>query len=253
METKSIFITGAANGIGRAAAKRFADNGWFVGAFDIDEKNLQALQNEIGKDKLHYGILDVTDEQAAAAAMKEFAKLGGGKIDALLSNAGIIVQKPFEEGTVSSYKKQIDVNAFGMVNVIHAALPYLKKSDAGRIVITSSSSAIFGIPNFAVYSATKGFLKNLTEALSTEFKKFNIEVSSVMPLFVQTNMMKSIDKKYKAEITPDDVAKLLYYAATKGRKRHYVIGKGLKFTKFLYRILPTKTFQKFLKNYLKYK
>ncbi len=253
MERKSVFITGAANGIGKSAAKLFAKNGWFVGAYDIDENGLVNLQKEIGKENLHYGVLDVTDEANVESSLLEFSKLNSGKIDVLLSNAGIIVQEPFESSNVKAYKKLIDVNAFGMVNVIYYALPYLKASDNGKVVITSSSSALFGIPNFAVYSATKGFLRNLTEALSTEFAKYNIDVSSVMPLFVKTNMMDSIEKKYKAEITPEAVAKLLYHASTKGKKRHYLIGKGLKLMKIAYRLLPTKLFQKALKSYLKYK
>lgn len=252
MERKSVFITGGANGIGKAAAELFAANGWFVGAYDIDEQGLINLQKVLGKNNLHYGVLDVTNETAVSTAMAEFAKLNQEKIDVVLSNAGIIVQQPFESSTVKAYKKLIDVNAFGMVNVIYAALPYLKNSKHGKVVITSSSSAIFGIPNFAVYSATKGFLRNLTEALSTEFAKYNIEVSSVMPLFVQTNMMDSIEKKYKAEITPQKVAALLYHASTKGKKRHYLIGKGLTLMKVMNRLLPTKLFQKIIKSYLKY-
>jgi len=251
MDRKTVFITGAANGIGRATANKFAQRGWFIGAYDLDESGLKSLCEELGSENCIYKVMDVTSEESVDEAMTQFSEKTGGKMDVLVSNAGIIVQEPFENSSPRAYKKLIDVNAFGMVNVIFKSLPLLKKSEGARIVITSSSSAMFGIPNFAVYGATKAFLKNLTEALSTELAKYKIEVSSIMPLFVKTQMMEKIEKKYSAELSPYDVADKIFYASTEGKKRHYLIGKNLRMMRFLNRVLPTKTYQKVLKKFLK--
>lgn len=251
MEKKSVFITGAANGIGKAAAYQFIQNGWFVGLYDLDEEGLETLSNELGKENCCYKKTDITSEEDLKASVDQFLSFTNGRMDVLLANAGIIVQMPFDESTPKAYKKLIEVNSFGTVNTIMQSLTALKNTECSRIVITSSSSGMFGIPHFAVYSATKAFLKSITESLSTEFANYNIGVSSVMPLFVKTNMMNDIESKYKALLTPENIARVIYVAATKGKKRHYLVGKNLRLMDFLRRALPTKAFQKVLKIYLK--
>lgn len=172
-------------------------------------------------------------------------------MDLLVANAGIIVQMPFESSNVAAYKRLIEVNAFGTVNTVYNAIPLLKTTKGARVVITSSSSAMYGIPNFAVYSSTKGFLRNFTEATNIELEKHGIWVNDIMPLFVQTKMMDKIEDKYKAELTSEMVAAAVY-KASKGKKIHYTVGKGLGLMKFMYRVLPTKWFKAILKMYLKY-
>lgn len=253
MDRKTIIITGAANGIGKAIAQLFAKEGWFVGAFDLDEKGLTVLKKELGAKNCFTHACDISTEESVATAVSEFAKVTDGRLDVLVANAGILFQGNFEKYTVAQYKKQIEVNAFGTVNTIYQSLDLLKKTPGSRIVITSSSSALYGIPNFAVYSSTKGFLRNLTEALSTEFAHFDIKISDVMPLFVSTSMMDGIEKKYKANHTADDVAKVVYKAGTTGRKRHYLMGGQLKILSFLGRFLPIKTVEKIIKSNLKIK
>ena len=196
MNKKTVFITGAGNGIGKAAAKLFLEKGYFVGLYDIDEEALKVLQSELG-DNACYSYCDITSEESVKNALTHFAKHTDGKLNVLCANAGIVLNDKFEAFNLNQYKKLIDVNMFGTTNTILQALPYLKQTKNSGVIITSSSSGMFGIPKFAVYSSTKAYLKSLTESLSTEFKPYLIKVSSVMPLFVQTKMMDNIQNNYK--------------------------------------------------------
>lgn len=252
MEKQTVLITGAGSGIGKALAQKYNELGWFVGLLDVNEESIAQLAKDFGKDNCFYKTCDIVNETELNAAVKEFGNITKGKLNVLAVNAGIIVQKPFEKGTQQAYKKLVEVNAFGSVNTIYSALPLLKQTPGARIVITSSSSAMFGIPDFAVYSSTKGFLRNLTEALNIEFEKFDIWVSDVMPLFVQTKMMEDIEDKYKAELSPQDVAEAIL-KATKTKKIHNLVGKGMVKTYLASKGLSTKTFKGLIKKYLGYK
>lgn len=252
MDKKCVIVTGAANGIGKAVAQQFHAMGWFVGLFDLDEQGLAALCQEIGTENCLIYKTDVTNPEQLQVAMRQFAEVTQNRLDLLVSNAGIIVQKPFEEGEIHDYQRLVEVNAFGAVNTVYAALPYLKQTPHARIVITSSSSAIYGIPDFAVYSSTKGFLRNFTEALNIELESDGIWVSDVMPLFVKTNMMNAINDKYKAKLTPQDIANAIV-KASQGKKIHYLVGEMLTLTDLMHRLLPIKWFKPVLKSYLKYK
>lgn len=250
MNKKTVVITGAANGIGKAAAKIFIENGYTAYLLDIDEENLKILTKELGEDKCFYKYCDIGDIESVKNAFAFISGHTGNKLNVLVSNAGVMLNNKFESFSAKEYKDLININSFGNTNTILQALPALKNTEESSIVILSSSSGMFGIPDFAVYSGTKAYLKSLTEALSTEFKEYKINVSSVMPLFVQTNMMEDIKNKYKAEITPYQVAREVYTAATTYKKRHYFVGKNLWAMDLIRRLLPTKAFQKFVNWYL---
>lgn len=252
MKKQSILITGASSGIGKALAIQYHNLGWFVGLLDINETALNELQTKFGAENCFVKQVDITNTKQLNDAVTEFATHTNNQLDVLAANAGIIVQKPFYNGSQKDYEKLIGVNAFGSVNTIYSALPLLKNTTGARIVITSSSSAMYGIPDFAVYSATKGFLRNLTEALNIELQKQDIWVSDVMPLFVQTNMMNDIEQKYVASLTPEKVAQAIQ-KATKNKKIHNIVGKGMRNTYLAHKFLPIKWFKAILKRYLNYK
>ncbi len=251
MDKKTIFITGAANGIGRATAEKFIKEGWYVGLFDIDETNLKKLSKELGEENCCYKKCDITNVEEMQAAVKHFTDNTKGRMDVLFANAGIIVQGKFEEGGIEAYRRLVNVNSFGVTNTVYQALPALKKTKKSQVIVTSSSSGIFGIPSFAVYSSTKAYNCSMVEALGTEFAKYNISVCSIMPLFVQTKMMDDIEDKHKAFLTPEDIAKTVFKATKKTKKVHWLVGKNLGMMGFMKRILPTRAFQKFIKAYLK--
>ncbi|SRR5665213_17259 len=188
---KSIFITGAASGMGRETAKLFHAKGWFVGAYDLNTDGLKTLEQEIGYDNCITGRLDVTSKPDFDAAVAAFGKETGGKMDMLHSNAGIGESGWFEDVPFEAAMKVVQVNFIGVIASIYAALPLLKATPNSLVFITSSSSATYGMPRIAVYSATKHGVKGLTEALSVEFSRFGVRVADVLPGLIDTAILRN--------------------------------------------------------------
>ena len=228
MSRPSVFITGAAAGIGRTAALHFARQGWFVGAYDVDEAGLSSLKAELGDGMT--GRLDVCNYDAWTHSLEAFFTAAGGRLDVLVNNAGILSSGPFENTPIARHHLMVDVNLKGMMNGCHAALPWLQKTSDSRVINLASASAIYGQPSLATYSATKFAVRGLTEALDLEWQHFGIRVMSVWPLFVQTAMVSDMDaKSIKAlgvQLTPQHVAAvILQVALYRGRpKVHWPVG-----------------------------
>src|SRR6201994_2695992 len=212
MQTKSVFIAGAAAGIGRATALTFAKNGYTVGGYDIDEVGLKSLADEI--DDLGgtaiTGHLDVTDSTEMAQRVGEFAETAGGRLDVMINNAGILLAGHFEDIDVARHLKEIDINTKGVVNGLHAALPYLRDTPNSVVVNLASASAIYGQAELANYSATKFFIRGITEALDIEWHRYGIRVIAMWPLYVQTAMTDNIKtgttESLGINLTAQDVA-----------------------------------------------
>lgn len=225
---KSIFITGAASGMGRETARLFAEKGWFVGGYDVNEAGLAALQAEIGADNCVVRRLDVTDRQDYRAALAEFAKATGGKLDLLYNNAGIGRGGPFEQQPFEDVMAVVQVNFVGVLIGIHEALPLLKATPGSLCFTTSSSSATFGMPGIAVYSATKHAVKGLTEALSVEFKAIGVRAADVLPGLIDTPILPpgAVDSAPKEgmfrAIPPVEVAKVVWEAYHSEQLHWYV-------------------------------
>jgi NAD(P)-dependent dehydrogenase (short-subunit alcohol dehydrogenase family) len=195
--TQAIFITGAASGIGRATAKVFAERGWLVGIYDVDEAGLDSLEREIGKNQCVRGKLDVTSEPSWQSAVAKFGEHTNGRMNALFNCAGILRMGHFEQVPPTEAAKEVQVNVMGVIYGIYASLPLLEKTERACIVNMSSASAIYGTPELAVYSATKFAVRALTEALDLEFRKKNIRVTDIMPSYVATPMVH--DQKHRAK------------------------------------------------------
>ncbi|PKM29873.1 MAG: short-chain dehydrogenase [Gammaproteobacteria bacterium HGW-Gammaproteobacteria-11] len=185
---QSIFITGAASGMGRETARLFQQQGWFVGAYDLNPSGLQDLQAELGADNCLIGQLDVSDKAAYEQAIEAFSTASGGRMDILFNNAGIAMRGLFDEMPFEQQMRLVQVNFIGVLNGIHCALPLLKATPNALCFTTSSSSATMGMPLIAVYSATKHAVKGLTEALSNEFRRYDIRVADVLPGLIRTGM-----------------------------------------------------------------
>jgi len=191
---RSVFITGAAAGIGRATALTFARNGYLVGGYDIDVAGLGSLATEISAlgGKSVVGHLDVTDHDEMAQRLGEFADAAGGRLNVMVNNAGILRAGRFEEIDISAQLTEIDINTKGVVNGLHAAFPYLRATPNPVVVNLASASAIYGQPELATYSATKFFVRGITEALDIEWNRYGIRVIDMWPLYVHTAMTDSI-------------------------------------------------------------
>ena len=150
--TKSIFITGAASGIGEATAKFFAKQGWFVGAFDVNVHGINVLRDALGSPPGLFQALDVTDRPSVSSTLDAFANATGGTLDLLFNNAGIDAKGDFTEMSWDQIMAVVNVNLIGGMSLIHNAFPLLKATENSLCLSTASASAIFGTANLAVYS-----------------------------------------------------------------------------------------------------
>jgi NAD(P)-dependent dehydrogenase (short-subunit alcohol dehydrogenase family) len=168
---KTVVVTGARKGIGKAVSDLFASRGSTVARLDV----------EPGESILP---CDVTDERAID---RVFAQVG--KIDVLVNNAGIAVRKPSLEITLDEWERVMKVNVSGMFLCSRAAAKSMKQTGGGSIVNLASIMGFSGglFPNPA-YQASKGAVVNLTRALALEFAEHNIRVNAVAPTFVRTDL-----------------------------------------------------------------
>ncbi|MCT7658816.1 SDR family oxidoreductase [Mycobacterium deserti] len=237
---RSVFITGAAAGIGRATALTFARNGFVVGGYDLDEVGLKSLSDEIEQigGTAHVGHLDVTDPDEMAQRLGEFVGAAGNRLDVLINNAGILRAGRFEEMELGGHFKEIDINAKGVVNGLHTAFPYLRQTPNSVAVNLASASAIYGQAELANYSATKFFVRGVTEALDLEWNRYGIRVIAMWPLYVQTAMTDSVKTgttdSLGIRLTAQDIADAILAATEPSRLRraihqvHFPVGSQAK-------------------------
>ncbi len=188
-ERKSIFITGAASGIGLATARRFAKEGWFVGLADINAAGLKAGLETIGRQNGATYLLDVRDRAAWDDALSVFTKAAGGRLDVLLNNAGVASFGYLEEQSTEEVERQLDVNIKGVINGARAALPHLKATSGSQLVNVSSCASLYGAPKLSIYAATKFAVRGLSESLDIEFSRFGVGVKCIMPWFIDTPIL----------------------------------------------------------------
>ena len=148
---KSIFITGAASGIGKATAKLFADRSWFVGLYDVNEAGLAEVEQEIGAENCVKAKLDVRSREDWKAAVDAFGQETDGRMTVLFNNAGVGRHGWFEDISGEDNDWVVDVNVKGVINGVEAALPLLKQTPGARIVNTASTAGVVGSPKLAVY------------------------------------------------------------------------------------------------------
>lgn len=168
-------VTGGASGIGVATAKVLAARGARVAVFDLPAAIGAGLP-----DGLDGVAADVTDGFGVTAAVDEVARRFGG-IDIVVNNAGIGAQGTVADGTLDEWWHVFDVNLLGIVRVSRAALPHLRRSSHAAIVNTCSGAATAGIPERALYSASKGAVLSLTLAMAADHIRDGIRVNCVTP------------------------------------------------------------------------
>ncbi|MGW7257447.1 SDR family NAD(P)-dependent oxidoreductase [Streptomyces sp. NPDC054834] len=165
-------VTGGASGIGRATAELLAERGALVAVLDLDPSS-------VDKPLLAFRA-DVTDDASVRAAVDRAAEDLGG-IDILVNNAGIGAQGTVEDNGDEEWRRVFDVNVLGMVRTTRAALPHLRRSRHAAIVNTCSIAATAGLPQRALYSATKGAVQSLTLAMAADHVREGIRVNCVNP------------------------------------------------------------------------
>ncbi len=180
---KTIIITGASVGIGKATAIEFAKEGANVCLVDIDATTLQEATNtvkELGANVSSY-VCDVSDEQRVREVVQDV--IGKyGKIDILINNAGLWrMWKPFVETISDEWKKKLNVNVLGLMYFTHEVLPNMIENSYGRIINIGSVAGVYGNANMADYSMTKGAVSAFTKALAKEVANKGITVNNVVP------------------------------------------------------------------------
>ena len=229
---KSIFITGAAGGMGSSTARLFKKNGWFVGCYDINESSLDELKSELGNEDIVYEQLDVTKKSQFEECLSNFSKNTNDTLDILFNNAGITEGGFFDEIPYENHIKIININVIGVINGIYSAASLLKNTENSLCISTSSSSGIMGMEMIATYSATKHAIKGLTESLSAEFSRFDTRVSDILPGVIDTPMISKEIRDHLPEsgmwrlISSDEIAETVW-ASYHSNDIHWYVPKEL--------------------------
>jgi NAD(P)-dependent dehydrogenase (short-subunit alcohol dehydrogenase family) len=165
-------VTGGASGIGHAVATAALDGGARVTVVDLDPSNAPTSAIACRA--------DISDDASVADAVAHAAEAMGG-IDIVINNAGIGAQGTVETNSLDEWRHVFEVNVLGMVRVMRAALPHLRRSDNAAVVNTCSIAATAGLPDRAVYSASKGAVLSLTLAMAADHLHEGIRVNCVNP------------------------------------------------------------------------
>ncbi|TDQ23766.1 SDR family oxidoreductase [Tenacibaculum caenipelagi] len=264
--SKIVFITGASSGIGKSIATYLHEKGYTVYGTSRKPDKINVPFNMVA--------LDVTNEVSIENAVAEvIAK--EGKIDVLINNAGKGITGPIEDTPTVEMRENFNTNFFGVIDVVKAVLPYMRKQQSGTIINTTSIAGYMGLPFRGIYSASKGALELVTEALSMEVKSFGVKVVNVAPGDFATNIAagryhtpvfedSAYKEKYAENLAlmndhvnsgadPILMAKAIHHIIeNKSPKVHYKVGGFMeKFSIVLKRILPDKVYEKLLMNHYK--
>lgn len=191
LPSSTVVVTGAASGIGRATARRLADEGATVIVTDVDDEAGRETTERIVDDggAASFRGLDVTDHEAFEGAL-DAVVAEHGSLDVLVNNAGV-GQPParLQETSTEERDRLLRVNVEGVWNGCHTALPHLVEQGSGAIVNVSSLAGQVGAPGLATYSLTKGAVLNFTRAVAAEVGPVGVRANAVCPGFVDTAMV----------------------------------------------------------------
>ena len=226
---KTVFITGASRGVGRAAALRFASAGYRVAAGYLHSQNeMGSLMDSFARSGVMAVAVrgDVAKEQDVREMLDRIHSTLGG-VDVLINNAGVAHAALFQETTPAQWQRLADVNLTGAYHCCRAVLPDLIQRE-GSILNVSSVWGVAGGSCEAAYSAMKAGLIGLTKALAKELGPMGVRVNCVAPGVIQTDMLGHLTQEDKLELirrtplgrlgTPEDVAEALLFLASDGAK-----------------------------------
>jgi pyridoxal 4-dehydrogenase len=181
---QTVVVTGAARGLGFAAARRLAAEGARVALFDREAEALGAAVERLDGEALSQAV-DVTDEDQVRRGVQAVIS-EAGKIDVLVNNAGIYPHFPFEELTFADWRRVLATNLDSVYLCSHAVYPGMRERGYGRIVNVSSATFFIGYPGLSAYVASKGGIIGFTRALASEAGPHGITVNAVTPGLIAT-------------------------------------------------------------------
>ena len=206
LEGKVAVITGAAGGIGRAAARLFADEGARLALVDLDETALQDTVRSIGEDRASYTVADVTQPDQTQAYVNATVNRWGG-IDVFLANAGIEgTLSPIPDYPIDIFDRVMAVNVRGVWLGIKYVVPVMRQRGGGSIVITSSTAGIGGTPAMSAYTTSKHAVIGLMRTAALEGAPLGIRVNTVNPAPIETRMMRSIEEQRVAALDDSSIS-----------------------------------------------
>ena len=220
---KTILITGATSGFGRAAVERFHGAGWRVIATGRRAERLDALADDFGRERLHVAAFDIRDEAAMRDALDALPDDFRG-IDVLVNNAGLALgTAPAQRADLAQWKQMIDTNVTALATLTHALLPTLIERK-GAILNVSSVAATYPYPGGNVYGGTKAFVSQFSLGLRSDLHGTGVRVTSIEPGMAETEFtlvrtrgdQAASDTLYKGAdpILPGDIAETLFWIAT---------------------------------------
>ncbi|WP_430416368.1 SDR family oxidoreductase [Parasphingorhabdus sp.] len=246
---KTIFITGAASGLGREVSRYFAAKGWFIGIADINDAGMAETAGMLPEGQSSTHRLDVTDRGQWKQAVADFGAVTGGMMHVLFNNAGIGEGGPIQEMTDEEIDLMIAINLTGVISGTRACFEMLKNTPDSCILYTASAAGIYGVADLSVYSATKFAVRGLAESHDLEFNKYGIKSRSLMPGFIDTNIISDVaegsnqsGKELLEEsgvlVSPVSIIGPEAWAAVHGKKVHTPVNKMAKQLAFAARWMP---------------
>ncbi|WP_271407952.1 SDR family NAD(P)-dependent oxidoreductase [Pseudomonas sp. Q1-7] len=217
LHNKNVLITGAASGIGRAAAQAFARQGARLLLCDIDAIGLEALRQQIAEagGTCSTYLLDVTD----ATAMAELAArihATQGTLDVLVNNAGVGYLGRFLDSDLQHWQRVLDINLMGVVHGCHCFIPRMVEAGGPRQVINvASAAALFPSPSMAAYAASKHAVYGLSEVLKMELSDTEVQVTTLCPGVINTPIVAD-RRNIAASVSAEQLARLQDYYRSKG-------------------------------------
>lgn len=207
LKNKSIIITGAAMGLGLAAAKELAAQGASLTLVDFNEKSLTDAQKEIQREFPMVNIITVLGDASKESDVKKYVDAAlkvFGRIDGLYNNAGIEgKQAPMTEYDISVFKKVIDINLMGVYYGMRYVIPVMQKQKYGRIVNVASVGGLRGVMNQVAYVASKHAVSGMTKNAALEYGRDGITTNAIAPGAILTPMVAAAFK----QVNPDDPKK----------------------------------------------
>jgi NAD(P)-dependent dehydrogenase (short-subunit alcohol dehydrogenase family) len=265
--SKVILITGASSGIGKAIGEFLHHKGFIVYG---TSRNPEKITNSV----FPLLALDVRNTESIMGAVAKVIALSS-RIDVVINNAGVGITGPLEEIPTAAIKNNFETNFFGPIEVMKAVLPQMRSQKSGLIINITSIAGYMGLPYRSVYSASKGALELITEALRMEVAAFGIHITNVAPGDFATNIasgrfhaplikgsayeisygytLKMMDEHVDKGSNPNEMAEAIYAIIKNPKPRiHYKVGIFMqKFSIVLKRILPDKVYEKMLMNHYK--
>jgi NAD(P)-dependent dehydrogenase (short-subunit alcohol dehydrogenase family) len=264
---KVVLITGGSSGIGKSIGEFLHHKGFVVyGTSRNPERILNSVFPLIA--------LDVRNVDSIHLAVAKVIEISG-RLDVVINNAGVGITGPLEEIPMSEIKNNFETNFFGPIEVMKAALPQMREQHSGLIINITSIAGYMGLPYRSIYSASKGALELITEALRMEVRSFGIRIANIAPGDFATNIaagrfhapvikgsayevpygnnLKTMDEHVDSGSNPNEMAEAVYAVIQNPNpKIHYKVGAFMqKFSIVLKRILPDKVYEKMLMNHYK--